>query len=447
MRNPLTTIVLLSLSAAASPQDPPRYAVTDLGDLGGGESIASSVNESGQIVGSSWLSGHTPGNACDERRAFLYEDGVMTELPSLPGTRYSTASAINDLGDASGTNDVYVEDSSVTGGCFPGYRGVQTPVLIRGGVPLDLSAPSPWYAGIAGDLNNRGQVVGWSWLTSGGYHGYLWENDVRTDLGTLGGWSIATDINEQSVVVGYSQVGAGSMGFRWESGQMAALPSIGGTTNNGANEINEAGDIVGWSGSLAGTEPALYPSSGGVVALGSLGGTQGSGFGINDAGIVVGYSYTTANQRHAILYESALHDLNDRIDPASGWELMAATGINNSGEIVGWGCKNAAVVGDACDNGGPSFRRAFLLTPIGSFDDIEDLILSFDLPNGIETSLLVKLAAARRAIEAGRIATGCALLRTLTNEVEAQSGKGLTVAQADTLLQAIRLLRIEIGCV
>lgn len=34
---------------------------------------------------------------------------------------------------------------------------------------------------------------------------------------------------------------------------------------------------------------------------------------------------------------SGFHDLNERIAPGSGWKLEAATGINNRGEIVGWG--------------------------------------------------------------------------------------------------------------
>jgi probable HAF family extracellular repeat protein len=34
---------------------------------------------------------------------------------------------------------------------------------------------------------------------------------------------------------------------------------------------------------------------------------------------------------------SGFHDLNERIPPGSGWKLEAATGINNRGEIVGWG--------------------------------------------------------------------------------------------------------------
>jgi hypothetical protein len=45
-------------------------------------------------------------------------------------------------------------------------------------------------------------------------------------------------------------------------------------------------------------------------------------------------------------------NLNDLIDPASGWELLAAEGINNRGMIVGYGRLRAEI-------------RSFLLVPRG----------------------------------------------------------------------------------
>ena len=49
-----------------------------------------------------------------------------------------------------------------------------------------------------------------------------------------------------------------------------------------------------------------------------------------------------------------MHDLNNLLD-ASGatWELMSAVGINDSGQIVGWGVQV-----------GSDQERAFLLDPI-----------------------------------------------------------------------------------
>ncbi|MHC4177250.1 MAG: PEP-CTERM sorting domain-containing protein [Planctomycetota bacterium] len=57
---------------------------------------------------------------------------------------------------------------------------------------------------------------------------------------------------------------------------------------------------------------------------------------------------------HAFLYDgSRMWDLNDLIDPESGWVLREARGINDAGWIAGWGY----------DSGEPRVRRGFLLIP------------------------------------------------------------------------------------
>jgi probable HAF family extracellular repeat protein len=463
------SLVVGSIAVAVSTQgaagalaqaNSPRYVITDVGDLGGGETIASSINSSGQIVGTSYLAGHALGNSCDERRGFQYENGVMSELPSLPGTKFAVASRVNDRGDVSGTNYVYGSDSSCTGGCFPGSCEIQTPVLISNGLPIDLSAPAPWYAGVANGVNSRGQVVGWSRKSDlpnpRTWHAFLWESGVRTDLGTLDkDWSIATGINDDGVVVGYSQLVEGGgvwYGFRWTSGNMTPLPALGTNTYNGSNDVNAAGEAVGWSGPDSNAvHPVFYNSSGGVDDLGSLGGTQGSANALNDRGSAVGYSNTAGNQsRHAFLHRNnRLWDLNELIPAGSGWELIAATDINNVGQIVGYGCKDSRFVppGDCVDgNGARTFRRSFLLTPVVSIGDLRALVRSFDLRRRLEINLLARLAVAQILLDAGYTALACQVLGGFGDEVEARAGDGLTTSQAALLLQTLSLVRADLGC-
>ena len=55
-RNVLVSVNTLLLAAPAAAQ---YSSITDLGDLGGGASIATSVNASGQVVGASLREGAT----------------------------------------------------------------------------------------------------------------------------------------------------------------------------------------------------------------------------------------------------------------------------------------------------------------------------------------------------------------------------------------------------
>jgi len=47
------------------------YKVTDLGTLGGHSSRATAINEAGQVVGYSWVSGNTT------QQAYLYSNGSI----------------------------------------------------------------------------------------------------------------------------------------------------------------------------------------------------------------------------------------------------------------------------------------------------------------------------------------------------------------------------------
>jgi Tol biopolymer transport system component len=85
----------------------------------------------------------------------------------------------------------------------------------------------------------------------------------------------------------------------------------------------------------------------------------------------------------------------------------------------------------------------------GAVDQIADLgalVESFDLHHGTENSLLAKLQAAIDAANAGDTATACAALEAFINQVSAQAGKKITVAEANALIDAATSIRITLGC-
>jgi len=88
----------------------------------------------------------------------------------------------------------------------------------------------------------------------------------------------------------------------------------------------------------------------------------------------------------------------------------------------------------------------------GATDQLNDLISmvrGFNLQRGIENSLDSKLQNAQDALTAARSgnrSTACNSMASFINEAQAQSGKALTVAQANQLLTATRQIRATLGC-
>jgi probable HAF family extracellular repeat protein len=152
---------------------------------------------------------------------------------------------------------------------------------------------------------------------------------------------------------------------------------------------------------------------------------------------VVGHAYTSDNRQHAFLINGGpMQDLNDLIPSDSGWELTLAADISHDGRwIVGRGRIDGQ-------------NHAFLLTldPSPTFGKLIDLLLSFDIHEGIENSLIVKLEHAEDSINAGDMGGACNELGAFMNEVNAQADKKLTMDQANQLLAGANQLKTALGC-
>jgi probable HAF family extracellular repeat protein len=120
----------------------------DLGTLGGKSAGALAINSQGDVVGGA----DTPNS---QGHAFLYSKGTMKDLGTLPGGWSSFATSINNLGQVVGS-------STSTEGPI-GFRGSNGGFLYSNGVMQDLNeliAPgSGWDIISANQINNRGQIL------------------------------------------------------------------------------------------------------------------------------------------------------------------------------------------------------------------------------------------------------------------------------------------------
>lgn len=85
----------LPVLLAAAPVGAAQFSVTKLGTLGGICSGARAINDAGQVVGYSHISGNT------DYRAFLWQSGSMQDLGTLGGPS-SYANGINAAGQVVG---------------------------------------------------------------------------------------------------------------------------------------------------------------------------------------------------------------------------------------------------------------------------------------------------------------------------------------------------------
>jgi probable HAF family extracellular repeat protein len=349
-----------------APTPPPSigsYTFIDLGVLGGLDSAARAISESGVVVGHADTE---PGSRWTGYHAFWWPPmaGAMFDLGTISGDRNSAAQGINALNQIAGV-------SLAADG--------RTHAFLWDSEFHDLGNLGAEHAE-ANDINEVGQVTGASATGPEGQHAFLWTpstpNGVAgamVDLGTLtdGVASYGLGINDFGQVVGYSNdQGYMSTPFLWTpdaanatAGTMMQLPLLPQAEHGVAEAINAAGSVVGTQevGSPYPTERAFLwtptvpnGTSGTLTDLGTLGGDHSVAFGINAAGDVVGYAQLpgAAGEDHAYLYrDGVMVDLNTVLAPdVEGVELMMAEGISDGGQIVG----SAIVDGHV---------HAFLLTP------------------------------------------------------------------------------------
>ena len=154
------------------------------------------------------------------------------------------------------------------------------------------------------------------------------------DLGTFGVESYATGINNKGHVVGYSRTSGSNIwrGFIWKGDSLIDLGDLG-NDYTWASAINDSDEVTGHSVTVLEEEIRAFRWKNGTMTnLGSVGGNASYGYAINNSGAIVGESIISDSSIFsAFLWNGGMVNLG--IDSVY---RSAATGINNSGKIIGW---------------------------------------------------------------------------------------------------------------
>jgi probable HAF family extracellular repeat protein len=338
-------------------------------------SEAVDINTFGTIIGNSSTGYNWPNDK--EKQAFLWENGVFTELPPPPGAIWSEAVDINNKGEVVFTitadqgacqvrSGAYYWDGETFNNSVPDYKPL--------GVFLGENSE-------AVAINENGQAIinGGVRGSSGSEPGTAVFHDLTWDvIETINGLpnatvTVAVDINDSGYVnndgipdghvIGNSgdfsrnelkkilshpfltlpedlpggptlgrDLGGGTnsyvQGFFWDGGAMYPVDHLGGGMSVAA-DINNKDQVVGGALTADGMTHAFLwtigPDEKGVITdLGTLGGDNSFALAINEAGQVVGWAETgelyeeegvVRPVRHAFLWEDGqMYDLGVHSD-------------------------------------------------------------------------------------------------------------------------------------
>jgi probable HAF family extracellular repeat protein len=197
-----TTLAIFVLASYAHAQKYHAFiwnsgsGLTDLGTLGGDTSYAFGVNDSGEVVGYSYLADNVT------RHAFTWTaSGGMVDLGTLPGGSWSQGEKINASGEIAG------EALDANGKQVPVFWSPSTGFISLG------ENPGTDQRNYAFGLNDAGFVTGQMYDRSDVVHAYIWKQGFPKPrlLPALPGGlhTVGNDINNQNHIAGFGSLANG----------------------------------------------------------------------------------------------------------------------------------------------------------------------------------------------------------------------------------------------
>lgn len=247
--------------------------ITDLGNLGGWQTGATAINESGQIAGYAM----TPLGSS----AFLWTNGVMKNLGTPAGFNHSRAEGLNNRGQVVGYSLIQ------RNGKWESRAWVWSR---EAGMQL---LPGSEYSN-AHAINDAGMIVGNARDTDGRMRVAVWINGEINFLPRDA--YVAYDINARGQVVGdaspFHEIGWGSWPSAYVWSREVGLQYVSTLWGSAGSAlgINDNGDVVGWG--PYGTDDHMVHGwvsrRGAATSLGFHGGPHSVGMKVASNGLIVG---------------------------------------------------------------------------------------------------------------------------------------------------------------
>lgn len=344
----LAGAALLSSAALAAPQ---QYRLVKLAPLAGSTTtVARAISANGNIAGEAQTSPTSSFNTPANFGNAAALASVFTAVPA--GSENSFTRGVNDSGIAAGTAQNQTAGTSRailtgTGGftelaALAGFANAGATGINNGGTAVGYSMSIGIFAaeGTARPIpTNQGSQTATVWDTAGA------ATALANPFGSFN--SLATGINASGQIIGVANSGTSAATGRatiWNGGVGTALATDAGKRST-ARGISSNGWVAGRQDDLSnGTFlGSVWSAGGGQFDLAVLSGCESSDLrGINASGTAVGFSQNGACATVGGLWDwngssYDAYNINSLVVNLGGWDLFAPQGINDAGQIVGFG--------------------------------------------------------------------------------------------------------------